>query len=548
MPPALTIAFKDLRLFWRDRMALFWSLAFPLMFGLFFGSIFGTDGGDRAAMAVAVVDESDSEGSRAFVQRLRESAALEVDTVADAAQAQAQVRKGERVAYVRIPAGFEDGAIALFGRDPDDGAVIEIGVDPAQRVVDDLDARGQRARGVERAEVGGRERDLQEAGVGRRHLDPRQFERRAAHQRLAVLEAELRAAACLQQSQLVDAPLLERQQAVAPLALRLRHQRVRAEIQQHRPGERLATGARDARGQADRATGRGRELGAEVHGEVLADRGARLVGEAGAAQRQRQLPGVQRLAATQAGTSVDPALDRQVRRQGHELRQPVAQAGQRHAIEAGGDRPVGGGADDGELCEPPAERNAPPARIEHLVLEVVTGGRDELQRPDRTVPGAHLQARTAGPRRIEQGRRAVHLEARDAAEAAVEVDARSLQPRRRSRWFGEIDRERDVARRGARSRDAPRLDHQPVDRLRGSRCERDQDQSHGRRQRGAGAAVARRRATLIMQGPLAALWETIGHAGAPPRDSSEGFAMISVGLTALVWIVGPAVLAAFLLL
>ena len=63
-----------------------------------------------------------------------------------------------------------------------------------------------------------------------------------------------------------------------------------------------------------------------------------------------------------------------------------------------------------------------------------------------------------------------------------------------------------------------------------------------------GAAVARRRATLIMQGPLAALWETIGHAGAPPRDSSEGFAMISVGLTALVWIVGPAVLAAFLLL
>lgn len=132
MPPALTIAFKDLRLFWRDRMALFWSLAFPLMFGLFFGSIFGTDGGDRAAMAVAVVDESDSEGSRAFVQRLRESAALEVDTVADAAQAQAQVRKGERVAYVRIPAGFEDGAIALFGRDPDDGAVIEIGVDPAR--------------------------------------------------------------------------------------------------------------------------------------------------------------------------------------------------------------------------------------------------------------------------------------------------------------------------------------------------------------------------------------------------------------------------------
>lgn len=132
MPPALTIALKDLRLFWRDRMALFWSLAFPLMFGLFFGSIFGGDGGDRAAMAVAVVDESDNEGSRAFVQRLRGSASLEVDAVASVEQARAQVRKGERVAYVRIPAGFEDGAIAMFGRDPDAGGVIEIGVDPAR--------------------------------------------------------------------------------------------------------------------------------------------------------------------------------------------------------------------------------------------------------------------------------------------------------------------------------------------------------------------------------------------------------------------------------
>ncbi|MCC6388153.1 MAG: hypothetical protein IT302_12315 [Dehalococcoidia bacterium] len=63
-----------------------------------------------------------------------------------------------------------------------------------------------------------------------------------------------------------------------------------------------------------------------------------------------------------------------------------------------------------------------------------------------------------------------------------------------------------------------------------------------------GAAVARRRSALTMQGPLAALWETIGNAGDPPRDDSEDFARISIGLTALVWVVGPAVLALFLLL
>jgi len=63
-----------------------------------------------------------------------------------------------------------------------------------------------------------------------------------------------------------------------------------------------------------------------------------------------------------------------------------------------------------------------------------------------------------------------------------------------------------------------------------------------------GAAVARRRSALTMQGPLAALWETIGNAGDPPRDDSEDFARVSIGLTALVWVVGPAVLALFLLL
>jgi len=55
-----------------------------------------------------------------------------------------------------------------------------------------------------------------------------------------------------------------------------------------------------------------------------------------------------------------------------------------------------------------------------------------------------------------------------------------------------------------------------------------------------GAAVAHRRSRLIMGRPLALLWETIGHAGNPPRDDSVTFATLAIVLTALVWFVLPA--------
>jgi len=59
-----------------------------------------------------------------------------------------------------------------------------------------------------------------------------------------------------------------------------------------------------------------------------------------------------------------------------------------------------------------------------------------------------------------------------------------------------------------------------------------------------GAAVAHRRARLILRDPLDALWETIGAAGEPPRDDSMTFATIGILLTALAWFVTPAIVAA----
>jgi hypothetical protein len=54
-----------------------------------------------------------------------------------------------------------------------------------------------------------------------------------------------------------------------------------------------------------------------------------------------------------------------------------------------------------------------------------------------------------------------------------------------------------------------------------------------------GAALASRRIRLATRAPLHALWNTIGWAGNPPKDSTRTFVLISVGLTLGCWILVP---------
>jgi hypothetical protein len=54
-----------------------------------------------------------------------------------------------------------------------------------------------------------------------------------------------------------------------------------------------------------------------------------------------------------------------------------------------------------------------------------------------------------------------------------------------------------------------------------------------------GAALASRRIRLSVAQPLAELWRTIGHCGAPPKDQSRRFAVVAISLTLGVWIVLP---------
>ena len=109
----VTLALKDLRLLSRNWFALFWIFAFPLGLAMLIGSVFGGPG-ERAALKVAVIDDDQTDGSRAFLARLEKSDALQVLNLSRE-QAQEAVRKGSAVAFVVVPKGF--GAANLFGPD-----------------------------------------------------------------------------------------------------------------------------------------------------------------------------------------------------------------------------------------------------------------------------------------------------------------------------------------------------------------------------------------------------------------------------------------------
>ncbi|MGB1017226.1 MAG: ABC transporter permease, partial [Nannocystaceae bacterium] len=127
------MALKDLRLLFRDRFGLFWIFVFPLIHALFFGTIFGGSG-PRGAIPVVVIDEANSAVSQEFASKLAQTEGLgvsEEDAGVALEGARELVRKGERVAYIRIPAGYGGDAFAVFQGGSDD--LVEIGIDPSRQ-------------------------------------------------------------------------------------------------------------------------------------------------------------------------------------------------------------------------------------------------------------------------------------------------------------------------------------------------------------------------------------------------------------------------------
>jgi ABC-2 type transport system permease protein len=110
----LALARKDIRVLTRVRSGIFFTFVWPLIVAILFGVVFsGAPSGGTSAVQVAIVDEDNSDASRAFVDKLERSGDVAI-VRAGRADAEAMVRRGQRVAYVVIEPGFAQASARLF--------------------------------------------------------------------------------------------------------------------------------------------------------------------------------------------------------------------------------------------------------------------------------------------------------------------------------------------------------------------------------------------------------------------------------------------------
>ncbi|MEM9380082.1 MAG: ABC transporter permease [Planctomycetota bacterium] len=126
---ALALVRKDLRLFVRDRTALFFAIVLPIGLASVMGTALGGAGGGGPRkikkVALAVEDRDGSERSRAFVEALRATDDLRVEVVEDARRL---VANGDRAGGLVIPEGYGS---AVEGSD---APRVTLYRDPAQQI------------------------------------------------------------------------------------------------------------------------------------------------------------------------------------------------------------------------------------------------------------------------------------------------------------------------------------------------------------------------------------------------------------------------------
>ncbi|HEY6565176.1 MAG TPA: ABC transporter permease, partial [Pirellulaceae bacterium] len=106
MRSILDLAAKDLRLILRDKMGLFFIVAFPVIMGVLFGLMGRNMSSEEESTSIelALVDEDDSEMSRRFVEKLQKNRGIRIDRV-PLLKAEEDVRKRRLAALVVIPKG-----------------------------------------------------------------------------------------------------------------------------------------------------------------------------------------------------------------------------------------------------------------------------------------------------------------------------------------------------------------------------------------------------------------------------------------------------------
>lgn len=129
MKKIIALMNKDIKLLFRDKMAVFFTFIFPLVFAFVFGSIFSGDGGGSKALKVAVVDLDQTKQSKAFIQEIEAAEEFE-PALSTEEQAKDLVRRGKKVAYFILPQGFGDDYQGVFSGSPPE---ILVGIDPSRK-------------------------------------------------------------------------------------------------------------------------------------------------------------------------------------------------------------------------------------------------------------------------------------------------------------------------------------------------------------------------------------------------------------------------------
>lgn len=109
MKTQLAFIVAEFKMYYRDRLALFWSLAFPIVLMLIFGFLnFGGDG--FAAPRLSVVDQANNETSNALIAGLASGpgavGSIEIQESADLETTRDSVRNGDQDAVLIIPSTF----------------------------------------------------------------------------------------------------------------------------------------------------------------------------------------------------------------------------------------------------------------------------------------------------------------------------------------------------------------------------------------------------------------------------------------------------------
>lgn len=101
----LTFTKINTKRFFRDKLAIFFTIGFPLIFLFVFGSIFG--GNDNVTFDVALVNQSESQIAREFTKNARESDVLKVDKEINTLEAaKEKMSQGQLTATIVLPEEF----------------------------------------------------------------------------------------------------------------------------------------------------------------------------------------------------------------------------------------------------------------------------------------------------------------------------------------------------------------------------------------------------------------------------------------------------------